>query len=85
MIAAYVEWREACRSVDDAYSSWADTTRSRARAAFLQYDAALDAEESAANRYARSVTRVADMTDPPWRTDWRKSGSALERLRHERG
>ena len=31
MISAYVDWREACRLVHDAYRSWASATGPRAR------------------------------------------------------
>jgi hypothetical protein len=62
MITAYVEWREACRLVHDAYRSWAGATGPRARVAFCWYTAALDAEESAAEVYARLVRRVGQAT-----------------------
>jgi hypothetical protein len=57
-IGAYVDWREACRSVDDAYRWWASATGPRARVAFWRYTAALDAEERAADAYALLVRRV---------------------------
>jgi hypothetical protein len=58
MISAYVDWREACRLVHDAYRSWASATGPRARVAFSRYTAALDAEEWAAEVYATLVRRV---------------------------
>jgi hypothetical protein len=58
MISAYVDWREACRLVDDAYRSWTSATGPRARVAFCRYTAALDAEERAAEAYANLVRRV---------------------------
>jgi hypothetical protein len=58
VISAYVDWREACRFVHDAYRSWASATGPRACAAFRRYMAALDAEESAADLYASLVRRV---------------------------
>ena len=58
MISAYVDWREACRLVDDAYRSWASVSGPSARAAFWRYTAALDAEEWAAELYANLVRRV---------------------------
>jgi hypothetical protein len=58
MISAYVDWREACRLVHDAYRSWASATGPGARVAFWRYTAALDAEEWAAEAYARLVRRV---------------------------
>ena len=42
MIDAYVDWREACRLVDDPYRSWRSATGPRA--AYWRYTAALDAE-----------------------------------------
>ena len=57
-IGAYVDWREACRLVHDAYRSWASATGPRARAAFGRYTAALDAEERAAEVNASLVGRV---------------------------
>ena len=57
MIGAYVEWREACRVVHDAYRSWATATGPRAQA-FSRYTSALDAEQSAAEVYASLVARV---------------------------
>ena len=60
MISAYVDWREACRVVRDAYRSWASATGPRARVAFWRYTAALDAEEWAAEVYASLVRRVGD-------------------------
>jgi hypothetical protein len=61
MIGAYVDWREACRLVHEAYRSWADPTGLRARVAFWRYTAALDAEERAAEVYASLVRRVGHL------------------------
>jgi hypothetical protein len=58
MIGAYVDWREACGLVHNAYRSWASATGPRARVAFWCYTAALDAEERAAEVYASLVRRV---------------------------
>ena len=52
MIGAYVDWREACRLVHDAYRSWASATGPHTGVAFGRYTAALDAEERAAEVYA---------------------------------
>lgn len=60
-IGAYVDWREACRAVHDAYRLWARATGPRARLAFWRYQAALDAEERAAEVYARLVRRVGHL------------------------
>jgi hypothetical protein len=59
MISAYIDWREACRLVHDAYRSWAGGTGPSDRIAFWRYTAALDAEERAAELYASLVQRVA--------------------------
>jgi hypothetical protein len=67
-ISAYVDWREACRLVQDAYNSWASATGPYARVAFCRYTAALDAEERAAEVYAslvRRVGRAATSNDNP--------------------
>jgi hypothetical protein len=58
MIIAYVDWRETCSLVHDAYRAWASSTGPRARVAFWQYTAALDAEQWAAEVYASLVRRV---------------------------
>ena len=71
MISAYVDWREACRLVHDAYQSWASATGSRVRVAFWRYTAALDAEERAAEVYASLVRLVGH----PARSDDDLSGS----------
>jgi hypothetical protein len=42
---AYRDWRELCRSVQDAYERWARAPRSRAAVAFWEYTIALDLEE----------------------------------------
>ena len=41
-IGAYVDWREACRVVHDAYRVWAGATGAGARPAFWRYETALD-------------------------------------------
>ena len=58
MVRAYVDWREACGFVREAYRSWARATGPGARVAFWRYAAALDAEERAAEVYASLVRRV---------------------------
>jgi hypothetical protein len=61
MIGAYVDWREACVLVHDAYESWARATGPWARIAFWRYNAALDAEEHASEVYAGLVHRVGEL------------------------
>jgi hypothetical protein len=60
---AYVEWRETCARVSDAYRSWASETAPGDRTAFGSYVAALDAEEHAAQGYAGLVRRADRL---PW-------------------
>jgi hypothetical protein len=58
-IDAYVDWREECRFVWDAYRRWSSACRADAALAFAAYAAALDREERAAAAYARRLRRVA--------------------------
>jgi hypothetical protein len=66
LVEAYVDWREACARVDDAYRSWTNETAPRERVAFALYIAALDAEEHAAKVYAELVRRTDKL---PWHED----------------
>jgi hypothetical protein len=58
LIEAYVDWRETCARVGDAYRFWAIDSGSCGRIAFGSYVAALDAEERSAEVYARLVRRA---------------------------
>ena len=58
LVEAYVDWRGACARVDDAYRSWASETGSCSRVASELYMLALDAEQQAAEVYARLVRRA---------------------------
>jgi hypothetical protein len=58
LVGSYVAWREACAGVDDAYHDWARESGARGRVAFGVYMAALNAEEQAAESYARLVRRA---------------------------
>jgi hypothetical protein len=60
---AYVDWREACVAVSDAYQRWAQACSEDAGLAFGGYRAALDREERASRVYASLVTQIA--TDRP--------------------
>jgi hypothetical protein len=53
---AYVDWREACAAVRDAYRGWDIAAREDAGFAFVAYLATLDREERASRRYARLIT-----------------------------
>jgi hypothetical protein len=58
LIEAYVDWRETCARVGDAYRFWAIGSGSGGRIAFGLYVAALDAEERSAEVYAGLVRRA---------------------------
>ena len=48
LVEAYVDWRQACVRVDDAYRAWGRETGPWGAVAFGLYVATLDAEEQAA-------------------------------------
>ena len=58
-IKAYVDWREECAAVWDAFDRWGSATAVDAAAAFSAYGAALDREECAAHAYAGWLARIA--------------------------
>jgi hypothetical protein len=58
---AYVDWREECVAVWDAYGRWADAGVTDAALAFVAYTAALDREERASEIYAGLIRRVGDV------------------------
>jgi hypothetical protein len=58
LVDAYVDWREACVRVDDAYRACAREAGPWGAAAFGLYVATLDAEERAADAYAGLVRRA---------------------------
>jgi len=77
LLDTYLEWRMACRAVNEAYCSWVSATGGRARAEFVRYRAALDKEEFAADAYADVVHRAGRVVqnDPglrfqAWRYPW---------------
>lgn len=55
---AYVDWREECISVAEAYRRWESAPAADSRLAFAGYTAALDREEAAGERYAGLIARV---------------------------
>ena len=68
LVEAYIDWRETCVRVNDAYRSCAGETGPRGRVAFELYTAALDAEQRAAEVYAGLIRRADEMPfseDPP--------------------
>jgi len=58
-IDAYVDWREECGLVWDAYARWTSAHVADSPLAFSAYQAALDREERAADVYAELMTRVS--------------------------
>jgi predicted aminopeptidase len=56
----YVEWREECAAVYDAYANWTDAPMEEADLPFAAYSAALDREQSAATVYGRALARLED-------------------------
>ena len=69
LVEAYVDWRETCACVNDAYRSWASERGPWGSVAFYLYMAALDAEEQAADVYAGLVRRADEFA-------WREEASA---------
>ena len=57
----YVEWREECGAVEDAYAKWSKATPEAAELPFAAYSAALDREQSAAAVYRRAIDRLAEV------------------------
>ena len=57
-IDRYVEWREECAAVYDAYSNWTNAPTEETELPFAAYSAALDREQSAATVYGRAVERL---------------------------
>ena len=57
-IDRYVEWREECAAVYDAYANWTNAPTEETELPFAAYSAALDREQSAATVYGRAVERL---------------------------
>jgi hypothetical protein len=64
----YVEWREECVALWDAYARWSTATARDRELAFAAYRAALDREEWASYVYEDQVDRItpvlADAIEP---------------------
>jgi hypothetical protein len=76
---AYVEWREECTEVWNAYGSWASAPPEDVQCAHAAYRAALDREEAAAKVYAGLMNRVGHLVeagDYPLATEVRFGQSA---------
>ena len=54
----YVEWREECETVYDAYAYWTKAPTEETDLPFAAYSAALDREQSAATVYGRALERL---------------------------
>jgi hypothetical protein len=65
-IGAYVDWREDCAGVWDAYERWAHAPRTDAAGTFSAYRAALDREECASHAYADQLARITPANRPVW-------------------
>lgn len=55
----YVEWREHCEAVRNAYAHWSSVSSGGKGSAFADYQFALDCEERASTVYADRVGAVA--------------------------
>jgi hypothetical protein len=62
-VIAYVEWREECMEVWNAYGWWASAPPEDVRRAHAAYRAALDREEAAAKVYAGLMKRLGDLVE----------------------
>jgi hypothetical protein len=55
---SYVDWREECEAVRDAYTSWLSAPPEEGELPFAAYGAALDREQSAAAVYRIALGRL---------------------------
>jgi hypothetical protein len=62
---AYVDWREECVRVWDAYHGWLTAVRADAALAFRAYLAALDREERASEVYAGLISELDSVVATP--------------------
>jgi hypothetical protein len=60
-VDAYVEWREECVAVWDAWGRWKIAPLADARLAFAAYTTALELEQRASAVYARATARVGPL------------------------
>jgi hypothetical protein len=66
---AYVDWREECLAVWDAYGRWTGAPTVDARLAFAAYKAALEIEEQASAFYASVIRRIGERVEDALTTD----------------
>lgn len=64
-IDRYVDWREECYLVQDAYERWTHASGVDAALAFAEYQAALDREGQIAAVYRDLMARVVITPEPP--------------------
>jgi hypothetical protein len=76
---AYVDWREKCIAVWDAYDGWVAAEGTEATLAFAAYTAALDSEERASEVYADLIRPLGDLV-----TTQREPGTDLAASRKRR-
>jgi hypothetical protein len=72
---AYVDWREECTEVWNAYERWTHARKTDAAGAFAAYRAALDREESASRAYADLLATA--FRKGPTRTSFGRAVHAL--------
>jgi hypothetical protein len=58
MVEMYVDWREECLGLSDAYGRWLGMPVEDRVLAFASYQAALDREEQASAAYASQIERI---------------------------
>jgi hypothetical protein len=63
-IDAYVEWRDQCVAVRNAFAAWTGAAVADAGRAFESYRSALDREERAADAYAALMKRLGPLIEP---------------------
>jgi hypothetical protein len=55
LFECYLDWKEACFEVSEAYARWRQAVSGERRSAFAAYRAALDVEQDASEGYAELV------------------------------
>jgi hypothetical protein len=58
---AYLDWRDQCAAVSDAYRRWADAGGADVGSAWRAYEAALEREEHASALYDEGVRRIGGL------------------------
>ena len=56
---AYVDWREQCAAVQEAYERWSRAPSSQSADAFVNYQVALECEEWSSAEYAALLGRLS--------------------------